>query len=252
MTFKDKLAAKQVVFGPFMHTTDPAFVESTGNVGFDFIVLDLEHGPVSLEHLQNLIRAAEIAGLYSIVRTPPGNLHMIGAVQDIGARGILVPQVKDANEAKAVVKAARFFPNGERGLNGAVRAANYSSLDSREYLKKSNENTLIIQLEGKEALKNLDGILQVPDIDVFFIGPYDLSQSLGVPGEIHHPIVIENMQKIVEKAKARGLTLGTYVGSPEDARFWMDAGIQLIAYSLDIVIFTEASKNIINQLKMNT
>lgn len=252
MPFKEKLAANQVVYGPFMHTTDPAFIESTGNVGFDFIVLDLEHGPVSLEHLQNLIRAAEITGLYPIVRTPPGNLHMIGAVQDIGARGILVPQVKDAREAMAVVKAARFFPKGERGLNGAVRAANYSFLDGREFLNRSNENTLIIQLEGKEALTNLDEILRVPHIDIFFIGPYDLSQSLGVPGDIHHPIVIENMQKIVQKAKARGLTLGTYAGSPEDARFWIDAGIQLIAYSLDVVIFTEALKNIINQLNMNS
>ena len=252
MTFKEKLAANQVVYGPFMHTTDPAFVESTGNVGFDFIVLDLEHGPVSLEHLQNLIRAAEIGRLYPIVRTPPGNLHMIGAVQDIGARGILVPQIKDAEEAAAVVKSARFFPKGERGLNGAVRAAKYSSIDSGEYLKNSNENTLIIQLEGKEALNNLDEILQVPDIDIFFIGPYDLSQSLGVPGEIHHPLVIENMQKIVKTAKEKGLTLGTYAGSLEDAKFWQESGIKLIAYSLDIVIFTEALKNTINQLKMNT
>jgi 4-hydroxy-2-oxoheptanedioate aldolase len=251
MNFKDKLNSGQVLYGPFMITTDPAFVESAGFAGFDFIVLDLEHGPASLEQLQNLIRAAEISNIHSIVRTPPGNLHLIGAVQDLGAKGILVPQIKNAKQASDVVKAARFYPEGERGLNGAVRAANYSALESQTYFKKAKENILIIQLEGTEALKNINDILQVPDIDVFFIGPYDLSQSLGVPGQISHPSVVDNMQKIVQKAKAKGLTLGTYVGSPENAKIWKDAGIQLLAYSMDIIIFSDASKNIISHLRSN-
>jgi 4-hydroxy-2-oxoheptanedioate aldolase len=249
MNFNKKMTSGQVIYGPFMITTDPAFVESAGYAGFDFVVVDLEHGPASLDQLQNLIRAAEIADIHPIVRTPPGNLPMIGAVQDLGAKGVMVPQVKDAKEASDVVNAARFYPKGQRGVNGAVRAANYSTIESQTYFKKANENLLIIQLEGTEAIENIDEILLVEDIDVFFIGPYDLSQSLGVPGEINHPSVTQIMERVVNKTKARGLTLGTYVSSPEEARRWEKAGIQLLAYSMDVIIFVEASRNIINQLQ---
>jgi len=252
MHFKDKLTAGQVVFGPFMKTTDPAFVESAGYSGFDFVVLDLEHGPASFQQLQNLIRAAEVSGIVPIIRTPPGNLHMIGAVQDIGARGVLVPQIQTAQEASNVVKAAKFFPKGERGVCGFVRAANYSTIENKAYFKKANDNILIVQLEGTEAIKNIEDIMEVPDIDMIFIGPYDLSQSLGVPGQVNHSSVVSNMQQMVEKAKSKGLLVGTFVNTLENARLWMDAGIQFISYSVDVRIFVEASKNIINQLRENT
>lgn len=248
MQLKEKLNSGKPVFGPFMNTTDPAFVESIGHTGFDFVVLDLEHGPASLDHLQNLIRAADVSGIFPIVRTPPGNLHMIGAVQDVGAKGVLIPQIKNAEEVSRVVKSTRFYPKGERGVSGVVRAARYSSMKSEDYFKISNENILIIQLEGKEAIDNIDAILEVPDIDILFIGPYDLSQSLGLPGQVDHPKVIETIEQAVQKIKAKGLVAGTFVSSPENARKWVDAGVQLIGYSVDILIFAEASRNIIRKL----
>ena len=239
--FKEKLNSGQSVFGPFMNTIDPAFVESIGHTGFDFVVLDLEHGPASLDQLQNLIRAADFSGTFPVVRTPPGNLHMIGAAQDAGARGILVPQIKNENEVKNVVKSARFHPKGERGVSGVVRAANYSMMKSEEYFTISNKNILIIQLEGKEAIDNIDSILDVPDVDIIFIGPYDLSQSLGVPGQVDHPKVTKTIQQAIQKIKAKGLIAGTFVSSVEGAKNWVDAGVQ----------FVEASKNIIKQLQEN-
>jgi len=248
MHFKDKLNSGEVVYGPFMKTTDPAFVESAGYAGFDFAVLDLEHGPVSFQELQNLIRAAQVSGIFPIVRTPPGNLHRIGAVQDIGAGGVMVPQVLNVQEAMKAVKSAKFHPKGERGVCAFVRAAKYSATESKTYFEESNNNILILQLEGKEALENFDDIIQIPDIDIIFIGPYDLSQSLGVPGQVNHPSVIESMQEIVQKAKSKGQKIGTFVTTIENAKLWRDAGIQLIGYSVDVAIFVEASKSIINQL----
>jgi 4-hydroxy-2-oxoheptanedioate aldolase len=232
-----------------MKTTDPAFVESAGYAGFDFAVLDLEHGPASFQQLQNLIRAAEVSGIFPIVRTPPGNLHQIGAVQDIGAGGVMVPQIQNAREALAAVKSAKFHPKGERGVCAFVRAAKYSTTNSQAYFNESNENLLILQLEGTEALDNMDEIMQVPDIDILFIGPYDLSQSLGVPGQVNHPTVINSMQEIVKKAKSKGQRIGTFVTNLDNARLWKKAGVQFIGYSVDTAIFVEASQAILKKLK---
>ena len=251
MQFKEKLISGEVVYGPFMKTIDPAFVESAGYAGFDFAVLDLEHGPVSFQQLQNLIRAAEVSGIFPIVRTPPGNLHRIGAVQDIGAGGVMVPQVLNAREARLAVKSAKFHPKGERGVCAFVRAAKYSAIESQVYFNEANNNILILQLEGTEALENIDEIMQVPDIDILFIGPFDLSQSLGVPGQINHPTVVSSMQEIVKKAKSGGQMVGTFVTNLENARLWKDAGVQFIGYSVDAAIFVEASQTILNQLKNN-
>jgi 4-hydroxy-2-oxoheptanedioate aldolase len=249
MHFREKLSSGKAVFGPFMKTTDPAFVEAAGYAGFDFAVLDLEHGPVSFQQLQNLIRATEVSGIFPIVRTPPGNLHQIGAVQDIGAGGVMVPQVLNAREATKAIKSAKFHPRGERGVCAFVRAAKYSTTDSQVYFKEANKNIIILQLEGTEALENVDEIMEVPDVDILFIGPYDLSQSLGVPGQVNHPRVITSMQKIIKKAKAKGLTIGTYVANLDNARLWREAGVQFIGYSVDVAIFVEASQSLVNQLK---
>ena len=245
---KELLSSGRPVFGPFMNTTDSAFVEITGHTGFDFVVLDLEHGTASLDQLQNLIRAADVSGTFPVVRTPPGNLHMIGAVQDAGAKGVVIPQIKTVEEVHKVIKSMRFYPEGERGVSGVVRAAKYSTMQSEEYFKMSNENLLIIQLEGKEAIENIDAISDIEGIDVLFIGPYDLSQSLGVPGQVEHPKVTETIYEAVQNIRSKGLVAGTFVSSTEMARKWIDAGVQFIGYSVDILIFANAAKRIFNEL----
>ena len=248
MKFKDLLKTGGVVFGPFMNTTDPAFVESIGHTGFDFVVLDLEHGPASLDQLHNLIRAAEVSGTFPVVRTPPGNLHMIGAAQDAGANGVLIPQIKTPEEVRKVIKAMRFYPKGERGVSGVVRAAKYSSMRSEDYFKMSNENLLIIQLEGKEAIENIDAISDIEGIDVLFIGPYDLSQSLGVPGQVRHPKVTDTIMEAVQMIRSKGIMAGTFVSSIDDAAKWIKAGVQFVGYSVDILIFVDGAKKILADL----
>ena len=142
----------------------------------------------------------------------------------------------------------RFYPKGERGVSGVVRAANYSTMQSEDYFKMSNENLLIIQLEGKEAIRNINTILDVEGVDVLFIGPYDLSQSLGVPGQVEHPKVTETIYEAVKKIRSKGLVAGTFVASIEAAGKWKDAGVQFIGYSVDILIFADAAKRIMHKL----
>jgi 4-hydroxy-2-oxoheptanedioate aldolase len=246
--FKKKLHDEYVV-GIFSKTSDPAFIEIMGHGGFDFVIIDLEHGPNSVQTAQNLLRAAEVGDIMPIVRVKEDNYSVIGEVLDIGVGGIQVPQINNARIAKAVIRQCKFAPLGMRGVCRFVRAADYSSMDRFQYFKESNETVVILQLEGKEAVEGIDGILEVTGIDVIFIGPYDLSQSLGVPGEIEHPKVDEKMKEIVEKSVQKKVAVGTFVDTIENAQKWRRVGIKYIAYSVDVGIFYDKCVEIVKQIR---
>lgn len=240
-TFRDKLT-KGYVIGPFMKTCDPGFVEAAGYAGMDFVILDTEHGPISIEHLQNNVRATQVAGVLPIVRV--SNYENISKVLDIGAAGVQIPQVTTPEEARQAVREAKYYPQGERGVCRFVRAAGYSSVDKAQYFQEANDALVIVQLEGQEAVANLDAILDVEGIDILFIGPYDLSQSLGVPGQTTHPSVISQMEKIVLKAKEKNVLVGTFTDSSDTLKMWNRAGVQYLSYSVDMGIFCDACKTI--------
>lgn len=242
--FRDKLKNGECVYGPFMKTGDPMFVEAAGLAGFDFIILDTEHGPVSIENQQNNIRAAEARGTVPIIRLKDKAENTIGRALDIGAYGIQVPQIKTADEARDVVKYAKFYPYGMRGVCRFVRAADYSVIDRNEFFESSRDVLIILQLEGIDAIQNLDEILTVEGVDILFIGPYDLSQSLGLPGRVNNPKVVEAMKRIVEKASAAGKIIGCFVDTPEDLEMWRELGLQYLSYSVDVGIFIDACRKL--------
>ena len=245
--FKNKIAQKPV-YGMFSKTCDPSFVEAVGYAGYDYIILDIEHGPNSLEALQNLIRAAQVSNIFPIVRVKENDNNCIGEVLDIGAAGIQVPQVMSSNDVLRIMKHAKFTPKGSRGICRFVRAANYSATNRFEYFDKANSTLVIAQLEGKDALINLQSILDVAGIDIVFIGPYDLSQSMGCPGEVDHPVVEEKMLEITNECIKRNIHVGTFVDSIDAAHKWERVGIRYIAYSVDIGIFYDACKSTLNLL----
>ena len=246
--FRTKLK-EGYVLGPFSKTSDPAFIEMLGHAGFDFVIIDLEHGPNTIETAQNLVRGAQIGGVFPIIRVKEDAYSVIGEALDIGAGGVEVPQVSTAKDAERVVKHAKFAPEGLRGVCRFVRAADYSSLDRFRYFKEANESIIIIHLEGQEAIDNLDGILGVEGIDILFIGPYDLSQSLKVSGQVDHPLVIEKMQEIVRRCVAKGKAVGTFVDTPENAVKWRDLGVSYLSYSVDTGIFTDACRSAVKSVR---
>jgi len=246
--FKKKIE-EGAVYGPFSKIADPAVVETAGFSGFDFIIIDLEHGPNSVQSAQNLIRAAECSGILPIVRVKEGNESVIGEVLDIGAGGIQVPQVTSAAEAARVIELARFAPLGMRGVCRFVRAADYSVMDRFEYFKSANEAVIILQLEGKEAIENLEEILNVKGFDIIFIGPYDLSQSLGIPGDIDNPLVEAEMKKIIKKCSEKGVKVGTFVDTVHNAKKWKNAGVKYISYSVDVGLLHDQFKMVLQEIR---
>ncbi len=247
---KEALQNGKNVFGPFMKFTDPAAVEIMGFAGFDFVIIDAEHGPISMENAQNMIRAAESVNITPIIRVGSNEEVLILRALDIGAQGIEIPQISSKPDAVRAVKSVKFSPQGERGVCRYVRAANYSSMDKFKYFESANKETMIIaHIEGVEGINNLDEILPVPGIDVIFIGPYDLSQSLGIPGQVNHSLVVEKMKEVVLKCKRNKVVVGTFADDIETAKSWVSLGVQYMSFSVDVGILYEVSKQIVEKLK---
>lgn len=247
---KKSLQDGRILAGPFMKFSHPGLVEIFGQAGFDFVIFDTEHGPLGSETVENLVRAAELSGISAVVRVRRNEPSLISRALDTGAEGLLVPQVATAEDALQVVKAARYAPEGERGVCCYVRAAAYSHEDKFAYFEKANrDNVIIILIEGAEGIANLEQIIRVPGIDVIFIGPYDLSQSLGVPGKVDHPLVLEKMGQVVETARKAGLAVGTFVDNLKALSRWSGLGVQFLAYSVDTGIIYQASRDLVEQVK---
>ena len=235
--FRAALESEQGALGPFMIGTDPACVEAAGYAGYDFVLLDMEHGPANFETLSNLIRAANVAGVCPVVRVPRGTDIWIDQALDVGAGAVMVPQVDTAEQARAAVSAAKFSPIGTRGTNRFVRSASSGAVPGSKYFSKAQDTMLILQVEGRKAVENLDEILDVPGIDVVFVGPYDLSSSLGHVGEIEHPEVIDCIKGIIAKGKEKGVKIGCFTDTVESGVRCRDLGIKFIGCSCDSYLF---------------
>lgn len=231
VSVKARLREEGFVTGPFVEVGSPALVEMLRLAGFDFAVIDCEHAAFSGETVGQLIRAAEAASIAPLVRVrqnDPG--HVLEAL-DLGAVGLHVPQIATPADAHRAIRAAKFPPLGTRGFNPFVRAARYGATPSGEFRRAADEDTLLVlHIEAKESLAEIDEILAVPGLDVAFLGPYDLSQALGIPGEVTHPRVREAMRAIARSARPHGVTVGCFANDPEQAEVWLSEGVSYLAY----------------------
>lgn len=249
ISLRSRIQRGDTVFGTFVKLPSVQVIEILGLAGLDFAIFDTEHGPLSFESIEKMIMAAETSGLSPLVRVYENDGALISRALDLGAEGVLVPHMATVEDASKLAAAARFHPQGVRGICRYVRAAGFSSVDRQEYFKIANENTLTVaMIEGTEGIANLDGILKVDGIDLLFVGPYDLSQALGVPGQIDHPSVAETMRDTVAKAAARKVALGTFADDPQTALYWADLGVQFIAVSVDVGLIYDAVKDLVAAL----
>jgi 4-hydroxy-2-oxoheptanedioate aldolase len=216
-TFREHLAGDEPVFGVFSKTNDPFFIEILGKSGFDFVILDREHGPNSIRELYPLVMAAWLNDLYPVVRVGSLEESEVQRVLDLGVAGIQIPHIESAADAERARRFIRFHPQGSRGVCRFVRAAEFTAMDRGAYFAAQNEVASILMIEGSSGVVNAGAICQSPGHDVVFVGPYDLSQSLGIPGQVGDPRVTSLVESIVATCRASGAT-PAYLWTPSRLR----------------------------------
>jgi 4-hydroxy-2-oxoheptanedioate aldolase len=210
-TLKQKLRDGKPVFGVMLTFPAAPIVEMLGYMGFDWILLDNEHGSITVDTAEDVIRAAELTGIAPIVRPVVNRPEVIAPFLDRGAWGVQVPHVNTREEAEAAVAACKYFPEGQRGSFSRGRPAQYGigGTPTKEYFAKANAETLVcLMLEEVEAIDNIAEIVTVKGVDVLFIGSGDLSQSMGYPGQQAHPEVLAVMEKGVKRIRDAGVAAG--------------------------------------------
>lgn len=232
------------MIGSFLYLPSPDVVEIMGSAGLDAVVIDLEHGAYGIREVPDLLRAADSAGLWSVVRVAENNASQICKVLDFGASCVLVPQIANAADAERACAAARYAPRGGRGAFPFGRSARFSAVSPVEHASESNGGqTVALLLEGKESIDDIDAIL-CTSADMIFIGPVDLSHSLGVPGEIEHPMVLETVERLATLAAAAGRRTGAFAGTAAQARRWIQLGIGFVAVSVDTAVLLGAYRDL--------
>jgi len=248
-SLKAKLAAGQTVVGSFVYVPSPMLTELVGLTGFDFVVIDMEHGPVDIGTASDMVRAAEWAGVTPIIRVTHNSPHLILRALDIGALGLHVPDISQPEDARAAVDSVKYGPRGHRGLAN-VRAAGYGLSGSLpEYAAAANEQTILIaHIEDARAVENLDALLKVDGIDVYYLGPVDMSNSLGIPGQTKDARVVQLVEGSIQRIAAAGKTAGCIAADAETARRYMELGARYIACHA-ITFMARASRKFIQEVR---
>ncbi|MGA2111654.1 MAG: aldolase/citrate lyase family protein [Anaerolineales bacterium] len=233
---KDMLRNRQPVLGCLINGPFPSLVEIAGLCGFHFVFIDAEHGPLSVRECEELVRAAEVRHLVPFIRTPENSPKTILRYLDIGAMGIIIPEINSKEEAEAAVRAAKFPPMGVRGL-ASSRAADYGlGKPTPEYIQDANREIMVIALiESREAIDHAEEILSAEGVDAFFIGTSDLSTSLGLFGQVNHPMVKAAFDKVLNLGLKMGKPIGVVARDGESPKKLLAQGISITfvnAYSL--------------------
>lgn len=245
--FKQALNGSKPLFGLWMGIPDSSVAEIGAGAGFDWVLVDAEHGPFDLRSVMSHLQAIEPYPVSTLVRPVEGNTALIKQLLDIGAQTLLVPMVDSAEQAEQIVKAAKYPPLGVRGLGTSIaRAANWNR--TPDYLQKANEEIcVIVQIETLAGLHNIDSIVAVEGVDAVFIGPSDLSAAMGHVGNPGHPDVvaaIEDAFKVILKA---GKQAGVLAVTKELVEKYVDAGARFIGVGVDAALLANATRQLAAQ-----
>lgn len=230
------------LLGTFVSIPRVEVVELVAAAGFDLIVLDAEHGPFGIEAMTSLVAAAQGSGMYAVVRVPEDRPQTIGAVLDIGADGILVPHVVSGEATSRIVAAARFAPEGTRSLHNGVRAARYGA-DADYFVAANTRTAVLVMCEDAQAVAVIDDLVSVDGVDAVFVGPLDLSASMGHVGRPDHPDVRAAVTSVLARAVRAGKAGSLMAGSPAEARGWLDSGVAMVLCSVDTAMFLRALRD---------
>ena len=247
---KSKLAKRELTIGSWLTIPNQAVIEILGSAGFEWLTIDIEHSPISIETVLNLIGHIQGNGMQALVRVSKNEEVVIKRVLDAGADGIIVPMIKNEEDAITAVNYVKYPPLGKRGV-GLNRAQKYGTA-FETYQKWVQDHVVVIaQIEHIDAVNNLEEILAVPGIDGIIVGPYDLSASMGYPGEYHRENVKEALARIDEITKGLNKPLGFHVIDSDHSKTVdkINKGYSLLAFSLDFFFLGDKAREEMKLLK---
>ncbi len=232
-SLKERLQRGEPVLGTIMPLPSPEVAEIAGLAGYDFLLLDMEHGPVTPHVLEGLVRACRAVNVPALARVPEDHPKTILRALDVGCVGVVVPQVESPQQAAAAVAATKYAPAGTRSLAGATAAAWWGKVALPDHVKASNAATLsVLQIETRRGLEAVEAIARTPGVDVLFVGPSDLSQSLGHTGAVSHPDVQAAIRRIFGAGREAGVPVGILALTADDVRTYRALGATMFMDSL--------------------
>jgi 2-keto-3-deoxy-L-rhamnonate aldolase RhmA len=250
MNLKEKLRIGELTIGSWITLFHPAIAEIMAKAGFDWLAVDMEHSVITIREAEELIRVIDLCGVTPLIRLSANDPVLIKRVMDAGAHGVIVPMVNSAEEARKAGESVRYPPEGKRGV-GLARAQGYGSSFEKYKEWVNQESIVIVQIEHIKAVENLDAILSVDGVDGFIVGPYDLSGSLGIPGQFNNELMIEAMNKIQTFMRSSSKIPGYHVVEPDVDQLQQRVreGYRFLAYSVDIRMLDICCRSAIKKIK---
>ena len=246
--FKRALQNGRTIFGVWLMSGAPSTAEAMGCAGFDFLVLDMEHVPVDTPQMVEILRALGNTPAPGVVRLPWNDMVMVKRALDGGAQTVMLPFVQNADEAKRAVAYTRYPPAGIRGVAGLHRASRYATVPN--YLAHANtEICVIVQIETLTALAELEAIAAVPGVDSIFVGPGDLSASMGHLGQASHPDVVAAITRGMAIVRAAGKAPGTLMTDSKASRYYLEQGALFVAVGVDAMLLMHAARTLAAEFK---
>jgi 2-dehydro-3-deoxyglucarate aldolase len=247
---KERLLGCELTIGSWISLGHPAIAEIMASAGFDWLVVDLEHSVIDLRIAEELIRTIDLKGCSPLVRLTSNDRNQIKRVMDAGAHGVVVPMVNSADDARQAVAAVKYPPEGVRGV-GLARAQAYGAAFQRYKEWVATESIVVVQIEHIDAVHAIDEILAVNGVDAFIVGPYDLTGSMGIPGEFGEPQFERAMQTILEAGHKHQIPSGIHIVEPDLPQLQqrIDEGYRFLAYSVDIRMLDVLSRQAVNKVR---
>jgi 2-keto-3-deoxy-L-rhamnonate aldolase RhmA len=241
--FRKALLERRVTLGTWLQINNPTAAEVLANTGYDWIAIDIEHTDIDVTTLTALLRGMYGRGVAAIARVSTNDVIEIRRALDVGVEGVLVPFVSTAEQARRAVAAAKYPPAGVRGFSFS-RANDWGVRFAEDALSANEETAVIVMIESKEGVENIDDIVAVEGLDAVFIGPYDLSGSYGIVGQTQHPVVRDACRRVVEACERAGKSVGLLVvrPTPEAVEQVIDDGFTLLCLGLDTVFLDEGAR----------
>lgn len=242
VSFRDKISSGKTLLGTWCEIPSPEFINVLAKAGMDFVIIDMEHGAMDYEKAGKMVIAAQVEGCNAIIRVPTNTESAILRALEVGPEGIIVPHIETAEERKRVVDAVKFPPVGKRSLNPYTRAGGYHSEPG--FTKKENKRTITaILVESLRGIENVEEIVDDKNLDIVYMGSYDISVALGYSGQTQHPKVAQTLRDLAKTIRKHKKVVSCLFHNEEDLGFFKDIGATVLCYKVDTgIVYGEVER----------